>query len=201
MRNAQRASADKLNHECGGQEQITPELRAELKRYARRRADMVRRAGVPVPASYASELVDDVWADTQTGLLPRDPRRELLEHMRNAIRRRTWLEIRRARQLPFVPLHEMAELELPAQEPDSRRVLLADIAGAVYRELWPLVSCDVDALAIMASWRSESVEKTEVMQYAKLSDSAYGSALRRLRLMLRGVTPELRQAALELLKT
>lgn len=184
-----------------GQEQITPELRAELERFARRRADMVRRAGVPVPASYASELVDDAWADTQTGLLSRDPRRELLEHMMNAIRRRTWLEFRRARQLPFVPLHETAEVELPVQEPDSRRVILANIAAAVYRELWPLVSCDIDALAIVASWMSEGVEKTEVMQHAKLSDSAYRSALRRLRLMLRGVTPELRQAALDLLKT
>ena len=180
---------------------ITPELRVELERYARRRADMVRRAGVAAPASYASELVDDAWADTQTGLLPRDPRRELLEHMRNAIRRRTWLEIRRARQLLFVPLHETAEVELPAQELDSRRVILADIAAALCRELWPLVSYDVDARAVLASWMNESMEKAEIMQFAKLSASAYGSALRRLRLMLRGITPEVRQAALELIRT
>ena len=51
-------------------EQITPELRGELERYARHRAESVRRAGIPVPASYASELIDDIWADTLTGLSP-----------------------------------------------------------------------------------------------------------------------------------
>jgi hypothetical protein len=183
------------------QERIAPELKAELERYAIRRAAMVRRAGIPVPASYASELIDDVWADTLTGLSPWDPRRELLEHLKNAIRKRTWLEIRRAHRFPLVPLHEPTEAEFPAQEPDSRRVILAAVTAAVCRELWPLVSCDIDARAIMTSWLNGSVEKAEVMQFTRLSNSAYMSARRRLRLMLRGVTPEVRQAALDLLRT
>ena len=184
-----------------GQERITPELRAELERYARRRAELVRRAGVPVPTSYARELVDDVWADTLTELSPWDPRHELLEHMMNLIRRRTWLEIRRARRAPLVPLHETSEVELPAQEPDTRSVILAAVTAAVCRELWPLVSRDIDVRALMASWVNGSVEKTEAMEFTGLSDSAYESARRRLRVMLRGLSPELQQAALDLLRT
>ena len=183
------------------QERIKPELRAELERYARRRAELVRRAGISVSTDYPRELVDDVWADTLTGLGPQDPRRELLEHMKNAIRRRTWLEIRRAYRISLVPLHEAPEAELPEQELISRSMLMASISAAVCRELWPLISRDIDARGIMASWVSGNVEKIEVMQSTGLSESAYGSARRRLRVMLRGLTPELRQAALDLLRT
>jgi hypothetical protein len=72
-----------------------------------------------VSATSARELVDDVHADTWAGDLPWDPSQcSLLEHFRQAIKQRTWLEIR----ISFVPLPDAANEEAMPDRPAFEEV-------------------------------------------------------------------------------
>lgn len=179
---------------------LSPEIRRTITRYARRRVALMCWAGIAVSSNLARELVDDVYADTMLGVLPLAPDLDLLDHLRNALRRRTWLAIRRARRVPVISLHETPERVLVESGQEERGAIVATLASVVYRELWPVVSRDVDARAIMMSWTKGYTDKSDALEFTGLSRSAYACALRRLRGMIRGVSPGVREAALELLR-
>jgi hypothetical protein len=190
-------------------ESITPEEQAALRSYAQARAGMVRRAGVSVSQTYAQELVDDVQADTWAGDLPWDPREPLFKHLMNAIKRRTWLEVRRAHLVPFVSLQEAANDEAMAPQveqaagpaPRSRPVLLHAITATVCQELRPLLARDVEAVAVLECWSDGYLEKDEILEIAGLSDVSYLCARKRLRLIAQCLAPELREVACDLLRS
>lgn len=206
--------------------QMTPDLKEELQRYAEGRAKLVCRAGKPVPDSYARELVDDVHADFCVGALPPwDPQCELINHLKAAIRRRTWLEIRHARRIPFVSLPEAAEAAEAAndetEQPELEQSLesaprtgcdpaqLYEITVAVCRQLRTLAldSGDAGAAAIVKCWADGFMAKDEIKRLAGLTEVAYMRARRRLRRAIRNrraiesLTPELRKAAQDLLRS
>jgi hypothetical protein len=193
------------------QEQLTPELLHELRRYAQGRANLVRRAGTPVSAAYARELVDDARADVWIGDLPRAPRCKLLDHLKAAIKKRTWLEIRHARRVSFVSLQEPANDEAlppeieqalaPVPRTDCDPIKLYALAATVCQQLRSLVSRDLDAAAIVKCWADGFVEKDEVMRLTGLAEAAYRSARERLRNACRGLPSELREAAQDLLRS
>jgi hypothetical protein len=194
-------------------EQMTPELMDELRQYAQGRAKLVCRAGRPVSESYARELVDDVHADIWIGDLPWDPRCELLDHLKAAIKKRTWLEIRHARRVSFVSLHEAANDETMPPEmeqtlafsprADCDPITLHAITATVCQHLrsLSLASCDVDAVAIVKCWADGFMERDEVMRLTGLSEAAYRSARRRLRRALSSLTSKLRETARDLLRS
>jgi len=192
------------------EEQATPEMMAQLQRYAQVRAKKVRRAGRPVSEAYARELVDDVYADTRVGDLPWDPRCGLLEHLMKAIKKRTWLEIRRAYRVPFVSLEaanddgvspQIERAVARAAQSDCNPIMLHAITSAVCQQLRPLVFCDVDAHAILSCWADGFMEKDEVITRTGLSDAAYKSARKRLHYIARSLRPELCDAARDLLRS
>jgi len=192
-------------------DQLTEELFDELRRYAQGRASLVCRAGTPVPEAYARELVDDVHADIRIGALPWNPQCELLDHLKAAIKRRTWLEIRRARRISFVPLQEAANDEArppeveqalaPAPRTDCYPAMLHAMAATVCQQLRPLVSRDDDAAAIVKCWADGVMRKEEVMALTGLTAAAYKSARERLRNMCRSLPAKLRDAARDLLRS
>jgi hypothetical protein len=190
---------------------MTQEAIDELLRYAQGRAKLVCRAGRPVPETYARELVDDVHADICVGELSWDPRRRLLDHLKTAIKKRTWLEIRHARRVSFVSLQEAANDETmqpkleqalaPATRTDPSR--LCAMSAMVCQQLrsFALATRDVDAAAIVQRWADGFMEKDEVMRRAGLTETAYECARRRLRNAIRSLTSELREAAQDLLRS
>jgi hypothetical protein len=196
---------------------MTQELMDELRRYAQARARLVCDAGRPVSETYARELVDDVRADICVGDLPWDPRRELLDHLKAAIKKRTWLEIRHARRFSFVPLQEAANDEAsdettqpaleqalaPAPRPDCDPIMLCAMTAMVCQQLRSLVlpRGDLHAAAIAQCWSVGSLEKDEVMRLTGLTEAAYERARRRLRKAIRSLTSELREAAQDLLRS
>ena len=168
------------------------------------------RAGRPVPDTYARELVDDVHADFCVGALPWDPRCALIDHLKAAIKKRTWLEIRQARRFSFVSLHEPAndepmppELEqalAPAPRTNCDPIRLYVMIATICQELRSLVSRDVDAAAIVKCWADGFMEKDEVMRLVGLTKAAYENARKRLRDAIRSLAPELLEAAQDLLR-
>jgi hypothetical protein len=193
---------------------MTPELMDALLQYAQGRAKLVCYAGKPVPETYARELVDDVHADICVGDLAWEPQRGLLDHLKAAIKKRTWLEIRRARRVGFVSLDEAVEaaddesmpLELeqafaPAPPASCDPVMLYAMTITVCRQLrsLPLVSRDVEAAAIVRCWADGFLEKNEVMRRAGLADAAYEGARRRLRKAIPSLPSELREAVRDVL--
>lgn len=195
------------------QEQMTPELLDELLRYAQARAKLVCYAGKPVSETYARELVDDVHADICVGDLPWDPRCGLLDYLKAAIKKRTWLEIRRARLVAFVPLQEAANDErrpseiaqalAPAPRAGCDPVMLYAMTTTVLRHLrsLPLMTFDNEAAAIVRCWSDGFLEKTEVMKRAGLTKAAYERARRRLRKAIPSLSSELWLAVRDVLRS
>jgi hypothetical protein len=187
---------------------MTPKLIDELRRYAQDRAKLVWRAGRPVSETFARELVDDVHADICVGDLPWDPKCKLLDHLKAAIKRRTWLEIRHGRRVSFVSLQEVANDETMEQaltsttRPDCDPIVLSAMTATVCQQLRSvLASSDVDAAAIAKCWSDGILEKDEIMRLTGLAGSAYECARRRLRRAIRRLTSELREAAHDLLQS
>jgi hypothetical protein len=161
---------------------------------------------------YARELVDDVHADFWVGDLPWDPRCELLDHLKAAIKKRTWLEIRHARRISFISLQEAAndetmlpELEqalAPATRTNCDPIMLCEMTATVCQQLrsLALASGDVATAAIVKCWADGVMEKDEVTRLAGLTEAAYECARRRLRKAIRSLTSELREAAQDLLR-
>jgi hypothetical protein len=189
--------------------QATPELMQQLQRYAQARAKLVRRAGSPVSETYARELVDDVYADTRIGDLPWDPQCGLLDHLRRAIKRRTWLEIRHAHRVSLVSLEAANDETMSPQieralarapRSDCNPTLLHAVAAAICQQLRSLVSRDVGAAAIVRCWADGFVEKAEVLELTGLTKAAYNCARERLRNACSVLPSELREAAQDVLR-
>lgn len=191
------------------QEQMTPNLIDELLRYAQDRAKLVWRAGRPVSETYARELVDDVHADICVGDLPWDPKCKLLDHLKAAIKRRTWLEIRHGRRVSFVSLQEVADDEAMEQafastaRADCDPIVLSAMSDTVCQQLRSVLASDIDiaAAAIAKCWSDGILEKDEIMRLTGLTGSAYECARRRLRRAIRRLASELRDAAHHLLQS
>jgi hypothetical protein len=210
MKDCKASAESPLSRLQAFEQQATPEMMTQLRRYAQARAKKVRRAGRPVSETYARELVDDVYADTRIGDLPWDPRCGLLEHLTKAIKKRTWLEIRHAHRVPFVSLEAANDVGMALQierafaqgaRSDCNPIMLHAITSAVCQQLRPLVSCDVDAHAVVSCWAAGFMEKDEVIALTGLSDAAYKSARKRLYYFARSLRPELRDAARDLLRS
>ena len=197
------------------EQQATPEVKHEALEYARGRVKMLRWAGRPVSATSARELVDDVHADTWTGDLPWDPSRSsLLEHFRHAIKQRTWLEIRHANRVSFVPLREAANEEaVPGQlvSEEVEQTLAAAIRDrcapgrllatldATCQELRARVGC-AEAAAIVQCWAVGVTTRNAVRGLTGLTDAAYERARKRLFYAGRTLSSELRESAHDLLR-
>jgi hypothetical protein len=191
---------------------MTPELKAELRQYAEARAKLVRRAGSPVSQTYARELVDDVQADIRIGALPWDPQCKLRDHLKAAIKKRTWLEIRHVLRITFVSLHEasndetlLAEMEqalslAPRLDCDPVKLLAITTMVCQQLRLRSLASGDTEAATIVRCWADGFTEKEEVMGLAGLTEAAYKSARRRLRRMIGNLASGLCEAAQDLLR-
>ena len=192
------------------EEQTTPELMSDLRRYAEGRATRMRLAGCPVPAAYARELVEDAHADTRLGLRPWDPARcDLIGHLRNAIRQRTWRELRRARRLVFVALHGAAndgdvasQIEkAPARSPgsDHRRHALSALLATTCQGLRRLVHHEREVTVLTRGWEDGLAEEGEILKRTGMSRAGYARARKRALYMSRQLPPELREAVRSLL--
>lgn len=186
--------------------QTTPELLRQARQYAQTRAPLVRRAGRPVSKTYACELVDDAHTDTWTGDLPWDPSQcSLLEHLCQAIKRRTWLEIRHGRRVSLVSLHGSAtdgtmsrQLEhalAQVTQGESRPLALCAISATVCHEMRRLVLNDPEAAALLRCWETGCVAREEALVRSGLSKRAYEGARKRLLYLSRYLTPALRESA------
>ena len=193
------------------EEQTTPELMNELRQYAQGRAKLVRRAGTPVSATYARDLIDDAHADTRIGQLPWDPRCRLVDHLKAAIKKRTWLEIRHARRVTLVSLQDAVNDEAMSPQVESalaylqqrgcNPIMLCAMMATVCQQLRARAVRDVDAVDIVKCWAAGVIEKDEVMRLTGLTEVAYVGARRRLRDAIRGLTSELREAAQDMLRS
>src|SRR5262245_566940 len=170
-------------------EQATASMFREVRRFAGRRARVLRHAGHAVPSRYARELVHDACADTWSGAARWDPtRRTLAEHLTVVIRQRTWLMLRRLQRFehisldaPIVDDAEDDELEAalvsPSRDagPNVRAILLDRVCEGLRR-------CNLggDDLLVLGCWERDVLTRRAILENTGLSRIAYACARRRL---------------------
>jgi len=200
-------------------EQSTDEVRAEARRYAESRLPLLRKAGIPFPKNYPTELVNDALSATWLGEEPWDPAScSLLVHLRGAILARTYNDVRRG--LRFRRL----TIDLPSNDPqwtkedkdllyeherypahasfgDAHAIMICSLAVRVCGELRRIAAGDTDAQAILACWETGVIEAGQVMKLTGLSEQAYAAARKRLLYVSKYLPPDIREAVADLLRS
>lgn len=170
-------------------EQNTPALRKEAKRYAEQRIPMLRLAGYPVSKRCADELVHDAITATWLGEGDAwDPSEcSLLVHVRGLIKSRAWQEVRRRLRSPHVPLGpaveddiERALTQTHASVGDISPILLASLVATICAELRRIGPDDKHAHVILECWENGFAERREVMLLTGLVEDAYRRARDRI---------------------
>lgn len=189
--------------------QTTPALMRELQRYAESRVQRLRAAGSPVSATQARELVADAYADTQIGELLWNPERfDLGTHLRNAIRQRTWRELRRVRRFQFLAWHEVANDDTMqientlARSPvrEGHRDALAAVLVSTCQRLRHLARHEWEVSVLTKGWEVGLVEQDEILEGTGLSRAGYTRARKRALTMSRQLPEELRETVRALLQ-
>lgn len=207
-------------------EQYTDVVKRQVERFAKERALLVRRAGIAIPRlkDYAEELAHDAMVSIWSGARRWAPTVPLMPHLCNLIKDRTWHEIQRAVRHPRVSfdlaandsddaldlepvVHEIhpaggdVETSLAASRGDLAPIRIARLAREVVDALRQLARKDDDVRRILAAWELDIFEREEVMVVAELDAHAYDAARQRIRRLARRLPPDLREAALDLLRS
>lgn len=200
-------------------EQLTPEFLRRARRYARKRAKLVREVGRRNDPQHHEDLVQQALSDTWSGVAGWEPSETpLLDHVRDLIKQRTYNERRSLKVRTYVSLHapmraandEVSGTLLTIEEQLTEahvarrginRVLLTDVFDRVLTELHRLAARDEKARAILGCWASGISEPADVMTLTGLSDAEFGRARKRILYLARHLPPELRDAAEELLRS
>jgi hypothetical protein len=185
-----------------------PLVRAAL-RYACQRAALVQRVGGRVDGLYARELVQDALTDTWMGALRWDPERcSLLDHLRGAIRSRTWKQVVGTARAPHLSLdhggREAADAEIARRHATTGNlspILLASLARRVVTELGRLAEGDPPARLILDAWAEGLVDRDEVLAQTKLSVREYRAARARLAYAVQSLPRSVRDAAMSVLRS
>lgn len=182
-------------------EQNTPEVRKQARRYAEQRIPLLRGACVPVSKQTPRDLVDDAITDIFLGDGdPWDPNQcDLLTHLRGAILKRTWLEIRHrklVRYSPFDLAEGDVETVLARERPHASRgdispIVFASMIELVATELRKIETTDGPAQVILECWQVGFVERREVMLLTGLDDETYKLARERILLRKKYLPPRL----------
>jgi len=198
--------------------QLTPDFMQDARRYARRRAKLVREVGRRIDPLYHHDLVQDALKDTWSGAARWDPSRQsLLEHVRDLIKQRTFNDRRRARRYRHVSIHaaraandeisltnlsiEAVMSEAHSFHGDINPALLSSLLDQVVVELHRLPIRNPDARAVLGCWANGITDGSEVMALTGLSENAYRKARMRILYLAKYLPPELREAAEELLRS
>jgi hypothetical protein len=179
-------------------EQNTRDVRKEAKRYAEKRVPLLRGAFIPVSRRTADELVDDAITDTWLGEGdPWDPSTcDLLTHLRGAIKKRTWQEIRHRMRVRTQPVdsadseHEDAlardrgrprsTAKPCASMGDVAPIMLAGLIETVCTELLRIDETDAHTRQILECWQCGFFERREVVFITEMSEEDFNRARRRI---------------------
>lgn len=191
------------------EEQTTPEVLNEVRRYAQACERRLRNAGRPVSDTCARELVDDVHADTRVGILRWDPARKLVDHLRSEIRKRTWQELRRARRVSIVSLQvdndeamspQVERALAHATQSDCNPLTLHVMTATVCLQLRRLAPRDLEIAAVVACWEDGAVEQREILSRTGLTEAIFECVRKRIRNAILKLPIELCESAQDLLR-
>jgi len=173
--------------------QCTDALRLKAKRYAKRRARGVGRAGGHVDDYYVRELVQDALTDTLLGVLAWNPNATPLEnHVLDVIKSRT----RHARK--HAARYQRAGLDssTPTVRREIETCLGADhrpdldaalFAGEVLARLRKLAHADASVLRLLDAMEGGAQTKAEILELGNLSAKSYRNARDRLSRLVRSM--------------
>lgn len=193
------------------EEQTTAELWQQLRRHAKRRVQRLRAVGIPVSSRSSADLVADAYADTWTGKLDWNPATcSLLTHLRSAIKKTVYRQIRRATKVSIISLsrtaaNDEALSDIERALRDTPRACcptkLYEMSTAIYQDLFRALAHDDDAIAVLRCWEEGIIDRAAIVERAKLADDeAYYLARRRLIRAGRALPSELREATQDLLR-
>jgi len=193
-------------------EHYTIAVRETVHRFAEWRAALVRMAGRPVPKDYAKELAHDAYTSIWLGLRGWDPERIPLDaRLCWIIKDRSWWEIRQAKKRRHVSfdlaIHDPAldveaaiAIDVAASATDHTRFEIAGLYRQVIASLHELARDDENARAILRCWAQGFVEHDDIRALTGLTKPAFRAAYDRILRLAKRLPPELREAALELLR-
>lgn len=196
-------------------EQLSAKARRRVTAFARRRTQMIARAGEPVANDEPSILVQDAITDTWIGVVPvswgieanpeqpEQPEQKIEIHLRKLIGRRTWSRLARARKRIRVALEVFADgavdggpVRLRADASLGRARLVRRLGG----ELRERAIGDPQMLTLLDAYQAGADTPREVMKLTGWSRQDFLNVRRRLDRMLATVPDELRTAALETMR-
>lgn len=195
------------------EEQTTPALLRQARRYAQRRVKRLRESGVAVSPKTGAELVAEAFLDTWSGLRIWDPDKcSFSAHLQAVIKKRVYRQTRRADRFPMLllPSRESANDQTLS---DAERALretqrqccpaqLSETAATVCQDLLRLIAHDDEAIAILRCWEDGIVEPAAVIERVGFASSQiYRRARKRLIHAARALPSELRHSAQELLRS
>ncbi len=191
--------------------QLTPAVIEQTRRSARKRVQLLRRAGHLVDSQYHHDVVQDAIEGTLRGALRWVPEEEsLLDHLRDAVWQRVSNEMRKGPD-GHVSLQAASDERRPRVEAEitaaqaSRRgpdpVRLESLTEEVVTALRPLVGHAPDADEVLKCWEAGVTDRTEAMARTGFSAARYHAARKRLLYIAKGLPSRLRQAVQELLRS
>ncbi len=206
--------------------QLTAAFMQDARRYARKRAKLVRVVGRRHDPNDYHELVQQALHDTWRGAAWWDPaEKDLLDHVRDLIKQRTSNERRRLAnegERHQGPRHvsldapsraandEVSSTGLTIAEQTSDAQLadgtvnparVFDLLRRVIVELHRLAARDVDARAILGCWAKGVIEPSDVMTLTGFSERHYYLVRDRILYLAKYLPPELREAVEDLLRS
>jgi hypothetical protein len=193
-------------------EQLSPDARRRVLRFARRRTRILAGVGEPIAGDEPSILVQDAITDTLVGVVAWDRKRVDLEgHLCNVVRTRTWNRAQRARKQVRVSLESfMDDDDAPviaesidsnhAPTPADASLARAQVVNQLCDELRPRAAGDTSLIAILEAYEAGVYKRQEVMVLTGLPLTEFLNARRRLDRMLAALPDELRSAALETMR-
>ena len=192
-------------------EQLSAKARRRVTAFARRRTQMIARAGEPVASDEPSILVQDAITDTWIGVAPvsweleADPEHKVEGHLRQLIGSRTWSRLARARKRIRVPIEAIANGSVDGDGDLDRLRADASLGRArVTRrlggELRDRASGDPQLLTLLDAYHAGADTPREVMELNGWSRQDFLNVRRRLDRTLAAVPEELRSAALETMR-
>ena len=181
--------------------QLTGEMTASLRIYAKKRAEWIQRTTKRHDTYLARELYQDAVTDTWLGDVAWDPAKVPLElHLRRTIRSRSAARMEHLVQFPEDRVRKL-KLDMETKMSSAMEVrqgtgpTLARFLDDVVGKLYELAGDDTEVIQILDCFANDQIERREIMRATGLDRLTYHNARRRLVRLVEHLPNDLREQA------
>ena len=180
--------------------QLTGEMTASVRAYAKKRAEWIQRTTKRRDNYLARELYQDAITDTWLGDVAWDPSKVPLElHLKRTIRSRS---AARMEHLAQFPEDRLGTLKLDMETKMSSAMEVGQVTDPtsyvedVVAKLYELAKDDIEVVQILDCFACDQIDRRDIMRVTGLDRLAYHNARRRLVRLVELLPNDLRERAI-----